>query len=109
AVRTASLSVLGFRGPAGAFLAAWGGIAMITSAPFDDWWHQAYGLDVKIISPPHMVLALGIVAVEVGALILLLGFMNRASDENKPALRWLFLYIASMILVVAATILLEVT
>ena len=77
---------------------------MITSAPFDDWWHNAYGLDVKIISPPHMVLALGIVAVELGALILLLGFLNRASDNDKPMLRWLFLYIASMILVITATI-----
>ena len=30
---------------------------MLTSAPFDNWWHDAYGLDVKIISPPHMFLA----------------------------------------------------
>ena len=33
---------------------------MITSAPFDNWWHEAYGLDVKILSPPHMLLAAGI-------------------------------------------------
>src|SRR5882724_1310927 len=52
--------VLGFRGPLGAFIAAWGGITMLTSAPFDDWWHNAYGLDVRIISPPHMILASGI-------------------------------------------------
>jgi len=32
---------------------------MLASAPFDDWWHNAYGLDVRIISPPHMVLAAG--------------------------------------------------
>jgi len=108
-LKPACVRIWGFYGPLGAFIAAWGGIAMITSAPFDDWWHQAYGLDVKILSPPHMVLALGIVAVEVGALILLLGFMNRASEENKPRLRWMFLYIAAMILVVAATILMEVT
>ncbi len=37
--------------PLGAFLAAWGGVAMLTSAPFDNWWHNAYGLDVKIVSP----------------------------------------------------------
>ena len=109
ALKPSCVRIWGFYGPLGAFIAAWGGIAMITSAPFDDWWHAAYGLDVKIISPPHMVLALGIVAVEVGALILLLGFLNRASSEQKPMLRWLFLYIASMILVVASTILMEVT
>ena len=43
----------------GRFLAGWGGIAMLTSAPFDNWWHAAYGLDVKIVSPPHALLILG--------------------------------------------------
>ena len=47
----------GFRAPLGAWVAIWGALAMLTSAPFDDWWHNAYGLDVKIISPPHTVLA----------------------------------------------------
>ena len=58
-----SVRVFGLRGPFGAFLAAWGGVAMLTSAPFDNWWHNAYGLDVKIVSPPHTVLMLGIWAV----------------------------------------------
>src|SRR5579872_6801154 len=44
----------GFRAPLGAWVCIWGAFAMLTSAPFDDWWHNAYGLDVKIISPPHM-------------------------------------------------------
>src|SRR5262245_62152855 len=47
----------GFRAPFGAWVSIWGAIAMLASAPFDDWWHNAYGLDAKIISPPHMVLA----------------------------------------------------
>jgi hypothetical protein len=34
-----------------------GGFALITSAPFDNWWHSAYSLDVKIVSPPHTLLA----------------------------------------------------
>ncbi len=66
--KAASVNVLGFRAPLGAFIAAWGGIAMITSAPFDNWWHAAYGLDVKIVSPPHTLLILGIRAVAVGVL-----------------------------------------
>ncbi|MGZ3408135.1 MAG: hypothetical protein ACXVAN_16915, partial [Polyangia bacterium] len=60
ALAASSVSMWGFRGPLGAFVAAWGGVAMLTSAPFDDWWHAAYGLDVKIISPPHALLSLGI-------------------------------------------------
>ena len=62
-LKAASVNVLGFRAPLGAFIAAWGGIAMLTSAPFDNWWHAAYGLDVKIVSPPHTLLILGIRAV----------------------------------------------
>src|SRR5947208_13249635 len=51
--RAAGVSVWGFRGPLGAWVCIWGAIAMIASAPFDNWWHNAYGLDVKILSPPH--------------------------------------------------------
>src|SRR5262245_10399105 len=91
--RETSVNVLGFRGPLGAFISAWGGIAMLTSAPFDDWWHNAYGLDVKILSPPHMVLAAGILAVHLGALILILGYMNRAEEPWRRRLDWLFLYV----------------
>jgi hypothetical protein len=108
-LRAASVRIWGFRGPLGAFIAAWGGIAMITSAPFDNWWHNAYGLDVKILSPPHMVLAAGILAVNVGALILILGYMNRASGEDKARLRALFLYVGGMILVVLTVLEMELT
>jgi len=77
--RAASVSFWGFRGPLGAWLCIWGAIAMITSAPFDDWWHNAYGLDVKVLSPPHAVLALGFTAIQVGALLLAVAQQNRAS------------------------------
>jgi hypothetical protein len=97
--RDASVKLWGFRGPLGAFVAAWGGIAMLTSAPFDDWWHNAYGLDVKVLSPPHVVLITGMIAVELGALILILGSMNRASGALRRKLDGMYLYVAAMILV----------
>jgi hypothetical protein len=106
-LRAASVNLLGFRGPLGAFLAAWGGFAMLTSAPFDDWWHSAYGLDVKILSPPHMVLALGMVTVEIGALILILGQMNRSIGRARRSLEWMFLYVAGMIAVALLVVSLE--
>ncbi len=99
AARTAAVKIWGFYGPLGAFICAWGGVAMITSAPFDDWWHNAYGLDVRVLSPPHVVLGVGIIAIEFGALILTLGRMNRASDGARDRLNWIFLYVAAMILV----------
>jgi hypothetical protein len=104
--RVASVNILGFRGPLGAFLCAWGGFAMIASAPFDDWWHNAYGLDVKILSPPHVVLALGMVAVEVGAHWLIVARMNR---ERTRLLEWLSLYVLGMILVAALMLVFEFT
>jgi hypothetical protein len=83
AAKQAGVNVLGFRGPLGAFICAWGGAAMLTSAPFDNWWHEAYGLDVKIISPPHALLALGIAGIMWGGVILILGQMNRAEGAQR--------------------------
>ena len=98
-LRAASVSILGLRAPLGVFLAGWGGVAMITSAPFDNWWHNAYGLDVKIISPPHVLLILGIRAVSIGILFLILAEMNRAAAAgaaNFTRLRALFLYMGGL-------------
>ena len=108
-LRESSVTLWGFRGPLGAFVAAWGGIAMLTSAPFDDWWHAAYGLDVKILSPPHMVLAAGMMAVQLGALILILGRMNRAQGRERARLRALYLYVGGMILVCFMVLMMELT
>ena len=103
-LKAASVNVLGFRAPLGAFIAAWGGIAMLTSAPFDNWWHAAYGLDVKIVSPPHTLLILGIRAVGVGILFLILAAMNRSASEDSiphqrtfKSLQRLFLYLGGLI------------
>lgn len=93
-----SVRIWGFRGPLGAFIASWGGITMLASAPFDNWWHGAYGLDVKILSPPHVVLMIGALAVQIGALILILGEMNRAGEAQRRGLEWLYLYVGGMIL-----------
>src|SRR5262245_14053934 len=56
--RAASVRLWGLRGPIGAWVAVWSAMAMILSAPFDNWWHNAYGLDVRILSPPHALLAM---------------------------------------------------
>jgi hypothetical protein len=82
---------------------------MITSAPFDDWWHNAYGLDVKILSPPHMVLAAGILAVHIGALLLILGQMNREGGEVRDHLQPLFLYVGGMVMVNLTVLQMEIT
>jgi hypothetical protein len=56
-----------------------------------------------------MVLAAGIVAVNLGALILTLGGMNRASGAERRRLDWIFLYIGGMLLVCLMVVELEIT
>jgi hypothetical protein len=77
AQRDSSISIGPLRGPLGAWICVWGASAMLISAPFDDWWHSAYGLDVKIISPPHMILAIGMYGIATGALFLTTAERNR--------------------------------
>jgi hypothetical protein len=115
-LKAASVKVLGFRAPLGAFIAAWGGIAMITSAPFDNWWHAAYGLDVKIVSPPHTLLILGMRAVSIGILFLILAAMNRAAGDTTQSgeqtfktLQRLFLYVGGIIVTGQMFFLIEYT
>jgi hypothetical protein len=102
--KDAAVSFWGFRAPLGAWVCIWGCLAMVTSAPFDNWWHNAYGLDVRIISPPHSILALGIGAIGVGALLLSLAWQNREGDRQRNAM-WLFV-IAGALLVMDRSIML---
>jgi hypothetical protein len=109
ATRAASVRIWGFRGPLGAFIAAWGGIAMIASAPFDNWWHNTYGLDVKILSPPHSVLLLGILAIQFGPLLLIAGMMNRTTGPVRATLVAMFLYVGGFVLAILLTFEMEFT
>jgi hypothetical protein len=104
-----SVHILGLRAPLGAFIASWGGVAMLTSAPFDNWWHDAYGLDVKILSPPHIVLFIGIYSILIGTLVLIAGHMNRATGADRLGFRRMFLYVGGMALTGATTVILELT
>src|SRR2546423_7345994 len=90
AERAASVGFWGFRAPLGAWVCIWGCGAMLASAPFDNWWHNAYGLDVQIISPPHMILALGIVGITLGALLLTLARQNQTAGPDQEHFAMLF-------------------
>ncbi|HEY3279142.1 MAG TPA: hypothetical protein VGJ83_01415 [Gemmatimonadales bacterium] len=78
----------GFYGPLGAWCCIWGALAMIVSAPFDNWWHNAYGLDVKVLSPPHAILALGFTGIELGAVLMVLALQNRAGAGEDARRRY---------------------
>jgi hypothetical protein len=105
--RAASVGYLGFRGPLGAWVSIWGSLTMLVSAPFDNWWHDAYGLDVAILSPPHSLLALGMYAVAVGATLLTLSWQNRGSEKTMRAGGRLFLFAMGVLLAMASIIMTE--
>jgi hypothetical protein len=71
---------------------------MLGSGPFDNWWHNAYGLDVKVLSPPHVILALGFTAIQLGALLLVLSLQNRAADAGRRTYGLLLAFGAGIVL-----------
>ena len=97
----------GFNGPMACWITIWGTIAMLTSAPFDDWWHNAYGLDVKILSPPHVVLAMGIAAIIFGSVLSILSEQNRIKESGSSAFTLLYLYTSSLLIVMMSVLIME--
>ena len=101
----------------GSLFCVWGALAMLTSAPFDDWWHNTYGLDVTILSPPHTVLILGIIGIQFGAMISVIAIKNQSkhwfnlSPIQKKTLNkilfWLFALSAGFLLTIWYTLLSE--
>ena len=104
AEKNSAVKLLGFYAPLGAWVIIWGAFAMLFSAPFDNWWHNAYGLDVEILSPPHTVLAAGMYAVAIGSLLLVLAFQNRTGSKVGSLL---FIYAAGVLLAMATIIVTE--
>jgi hypothetical protein len=98
--RDKSVRIWGFSGPLGAFFCIWGALAMLTSAPFDDWWHNTYGLDTKILSPPHVILGLGVIMIKVGTMLAVLALQNRLEHDAEPGTwpRLLYTYAAGLLL-----------
>jgi hypothetical protein len=105
--RAAAVRIGPLRGPLGAWVMVWSAVAMIASAPFDDWWHNAYGLDVRVISPPHAVLAAGMVSAALGAMLLALSIANGARAAGGKAAGALYLYGAGMLVCLVAVFLIE--
>jgi hypothetical protein len=96
----------------GSLFCIWGAIAMLTSAPFDDWWHNAYGLDVKILSPPHTLLALGMIFLQFGACVSISKYLNadagaaagHADSRRRAMLQLLFVIGSSCLLCMVYTL-----
>jgi hypothetical protein len=96
-----------FYGSLGALFCIWGAFTMITSAPFDDWWHNTFGLDVQILSPPHTVLLLGMITIQFGAMVSVIALQNRAENatpDERKALAWCYMLSSGFLLIMLFTI-----
>ncbi len=102
--KAASVRVFGARAPLGAWVVIWGATAMLMAGPFDNWWHNAYGLDVKIISPPHALLGMGMFGITFGALLTVLTRQNRSRQGTGSGL---FIYVGGLFLVMAGVFIME--
>ncbi|MEX2282398.1 MAG: hypothetical protein WEE89_07935 [Gemmatimonadota bacterium] len=100
--RARTVRFWGFRGPFGAWVCIWGAFAMIASLPFDNWWHNAYGLDVEILSPPHAVLMTGIGGIQIGAALFALAAQNRADAARRRRYGWAFTYAYGVLILMFA-------
>ena len=97
----------GFRAPFGAWVAMLGCGAMLTSAPFDDWWHNAYGLDVRIISPPHILLGLGMMGIVLGAMLRTLALQSSDDELMRRRAGRMFALSSGLFLSILAILLME--
>ena len=100
-----------FYGSLGAMFCVWGALTMLTSAPFDDWWHNTYGLDVQILTPPHTVLIVGMMTVQLGAIVAVLSWQNQLTVQANPSraarIRLLFILSSAFMLSVLSVLLSE--
>ncbi len=79
-------SFLGLRGARGMFVAGFGVLATVVAAPFDDWWHRVYGLDVTLWAPFHLMGLFGALISVVG---LAYALANVANAVRGSARTWL--------------------
>jgi hypothetical protein len=107
AEKASAVSFWGFRAPLGAWVCVLGCGAMLTSAPFDDWWHNAYGLDVRIVSPPHILLGLGMMGIVLGALLRTLALQNATDGKARQRAAMLFAVASGLFLTILAVLLME--
>jgi hypothetical protein len=79
-------------------LAVIGSLLQLTAGPFDFWWHNQFGFD-GLLSPPHSVLASGMLMAALGALI---GIYTIKQDNNALSFLKVCLAIAFAVFLMVA-------
>jgi hypothetical protein len=83
--RDDATTIAGFHAPLGYYVLGLGALQMVASAPFDDWWHNTYGLDVTVWSPPHLIGFSGAVVMLSGTIIATTAELRRRPPESRAS------------------------
>jgi hypothetical protein len=68
-----------FHGPLGFVLLGFGTLTDLIAAPFDNYWHELYGIDVTLWSPFHIMGTLGGILIGIGIIYV---FASEAAHER---------------------------
>lgn len=75
-----------FRAPIGFIISGLGALTFLLSGLFDLWWHEMFGFDITLLSPPHFGLLFSGVVICVGSMYIFASEANRARVEGKVGL-----------------------
>ena len=89
---TSTIRVFIFHAPLGYVLLGFGALIDLLAAPFDNYWHQLYGIDVTLWSPFHIMGTLGSIIVGIGILYVFASEVvieRQATQAGHPPRRFL--------------------
>jgi len=72
----------GLQAPLGFTIAGFAVLSGLLSAPFDEWWHRMFGLDVTVWSPPHLFAIAAAAAMRLGLIVALVEEMHVAGQPS---------------------------
>ncbi len=86
---TSTVRIFGFfHGPLGFAILGFGALNDLLAAPFDNYWHQLYGIDVTLWSPFHIMGTIGGVVMGLGSIY---AFASEARIEQQKGIKPAFL------------------
>ncbi len=86
---TSTVRIFGFfHGPLGFAILGFGALNDLIAAPFDNYWHLLYGIDVTLWSPFHIMGTIGGVVMGLGSIY---AFASEARIERQKGYRPIFL------------------